>query len=72
MGPHAIHIQWCHDGEKQWLTIMYKLTDEEVEDIIDDWHIEWKLPFSIEDLSDTKVGPRLEIPVEHDEAKGSD
>ena len=37
MGPHAIHIQARHEDKKKWLTALYKILDEELDSIIDEW-----------------------------------
>ena len=54
MGPHAIHIKAQCDSDKKWLNTMYKLTDEEIEEIIDDWLVLWKVSVSIEEISSWK------------------
>ena len=36
--------------------MQYKLTNEELDTIIDKWSIEWKVLVSIDELLDTKVG----------------
>ena len=63
MGPHAIHIQPRHDGEKKWLTNWYKLTDEEVDSIIDEWHVDWKVLVSVKDLLDIDACPTPDAPI---------
>ena len=64
MGPHAIHIQAQDDDEKQWLTTLYKLMDEEVEPIINDCPIECKVLVSIEELLYTEAGPPSDMRVD--------
>ena len=69
ISPHVIYIQARHDVEKQWLTTQYKLTDEDIDAIIDERLVEWKILVSIEELLDTEVGPLEDIPVEQDKVK---
>ena len=51
--------------------MQYKLTNEEIDAIIDEWSVEWKISVSIEELLDTEVGPLEDIPVEQDKVKDS-
>ena len=72
MGPHVIRIQVRHDSEKKWLTTMYKLMDEELEEIIDDWPVEWKVSVSIEELSNIEVSPPTDALVDQAQAQESE
>ena len=66
MGWHIIHIHVRWDMDHQWLTMTYKLVDEELDAIIDDWTVSWKVLFHIDELSDTKGGSPPIILVEKD------
>ena len=64
IGAHAIHIHEWHDVEHHWLMTKYKLTDEELDVIINECPLEWKVPFNIEELLKTKTRPPLDISIE--------
>ena len=60
---NIIQIQEQHEIKHQWLKTHYKLTNEELEAIIDEWPLEWKVPVGIEELSDMEDGLPLDIPI---------
>ena len=50
IGSHAIHVHARRDTNNHWFPIMYKLSNVELEAIIDDWPVDWHEPFSIEEV----------------------
>ena len=63
IGPHSIHVQERHDPERQWFPTPYKLSDEELEVIIDDWPTPWRDPISLEEVSMSPLLDALVDPV---------
>ena len=55
--------------DHQWLTMTYKLIDEELDVIINGQPMEWKVPFSIDELSDMEIGSPPIVPVEQEQEK---
>ena len=51
IGPHAIHLQVRHDPDKKWLSMCYKVSDTDLETMLNDWPVEWCEPVSTEELS---------------------
>ena len=72
MGYHVIHIQVRRDGVKKWLTTLYRLRDPDLEEIINDWPIKWKVLVNIEELSDMEVGPPSNIFIKEEQENESD
>ena len=68
MGPNSIHIQARRDNDKQWLTTRYKLIDEEIDMLVDDWPAKWRIPVNNEELSETGVGPPPDTPIDQMQA----
>ena len=66
VNPHSIYIQARRDPDKQWLTMAYKITDAELEVIIQDWLVDWHEPVSAKDIS---LGPRVDAPDEKFQAQ---
>ena len=54
IGSHAIHVQAQCDPCKQWLPTPYKLSDVELETIVDDWATSWRELVILEEVS---MGP---------------
>ena len=48
--PHSIYIQARRDLNKQWLPIAYKITDEELEAIVQYWLDDWHEPMSTKEI----------------------
>ena len=71
IGPYAIHIQAQHDVDNQWLTTQFKLADEDLDAIIDEWPLECKVTLSDEELSDIENGPPPDIMIEKYQLKES-
>ena len=46
IGPHSIYIQAWRDPEKQWIPMDYKVTDEELDAIVQEWPTKWCNPVS--------------------------
>jgi len=44
VGMHYIYIHPIRDPERQWLVTSFKLTNEEVDQIIGEWEEAWKVP----------------------------
>ena len=44
IGPHSIYIQARQDPDKRWLPLAYKVTDEELDTIFQEWLAEWCNP----------------------------
>ena len=59
IGLHTIHVQAWHDPENRWLSTPYKLSDEELEAIVDDWTVTWREPVSLEEVL---MGPPVDAP----------
>ena len=51
IGPHAIHVQAWQDVDKKWFPMRYKVSDAELEEIINDWSTEWREPISLVEVS---------------------
>ena len=43
---HSIYIQKRRDPDKQWLPMAYKITDAELEAVVQDWPADWRKPMS--------------------------
>jgi hypothetical protein len=39
-----MYVQVKKDPDQQWLPTQYRLTEEEMGNIMDDWDDEWKIP----------------------------
>ena len=66
VNPHSIYIQAHRDPDKQWLPMAYKITDAELEVIVQYWLVDWHEPVSAKDIS---LGPRLDAPDEKFQAR---
>ena len=67
IGPRAIFIHAYIDPEKQWLTMHYKLNNEELDDIVEEWPEQWKVPDSEDKLSESKEGKLVDVPIKEQE-----
>ena len=59
-------MQTQSDPKKQWLSIPYKLSDAELETIVDDWPVAWREPVSLDEVlmgppANESIDPILEI-----------
>ena len=61
IGPHTIQVQDRCDPKKQWFPMSYKVMDEEVDAVIDDWTTAWREPISANEVS---IGPPDDAPVD--------
>jgi hypothetical protein len=43
-GHHHMYVQVKKDPDQQWLPTQYRLTEEEMGNIMDDWDDEWNIP----------------------------
>ena len=50
VNPHSIYIQAHRDPDKQWLPMAYKITDAELEVIVQDWPVDWCKLVSAEEM----------------------
>ena len=57
--------------EHLWLVTQYKMNNEELDAIIDEWTIEWKVSVSIEDISHIESGLPPVIPADQAQVKAS-
>ena len=64
IGPHSIYIQARWDLNKQWLPLAYKVTDEELDALIQEWPAEWCNLVSQEELSKELVVDALDKPIQ--------
>ena len=48
------------------------MDDEDIDAIIDEWLLEWKVPVSIDELSDREAIFPPDIPIEKEKMKDSD
>ena len=59
VGPHYINIKPWQDPHNQWLVTKFRLTKEEIDNIIREWPEEWKELVAYGQLY-AKVDPRKE------------
>ena len=72
MGLHAIHVQTRRDPEKQWLATQYKLTNEEMDALVDECPATWRELVSAEEVSHVVAGPPPNAPVDQAQVQQSD
>ena len=61
-GPHYIIFQPRWDPHNQWLVTEFRLTEDEIENIVQEWTEEWREPVEDDQLS-AYIDPRREGPL---------
>ena len=72
IGLHAICVQVRRDLEEQWLAMHYKLTNANMDAVVDEWATEWRGLVSVEEVSDTEAGPPPDDPMDKSSVHESD
>ena len=64
IGPHSIYIQARWDPDKKWLPLAYKVTNEELDALVQERLVEWRNPMSQEELSKEPLADAPDKPVQ--------
>ena len=61
IGPNSIHVQVLHDLNRKWFPVLYKLSNADLETMVNDWPAKWRELVILEEVS--KV-PLADAPVD--------
>jgi hypothetical protein len=68
-GHHHMYIQVKRDPTQEWLTMRYRVTEEEMGHIMEDWDAEWKIPMIETEQPETQH-PEVEEVGDDEEEEG--
>ena len=69
---HIVYVQAWWDPAKQWTPMRYKVTDAELQELINGWPAKWQEPVSVVEIFIETIADAPEDPVRKDDQQSDD